>query len=550
MNYYKPEHIQKVAADYGINPNNLIPYGRYMAKVDYMKERKRLENSSSGKLVIVTSITPTKAGEGKTCTAIGLTQTIGKLGNRVSLCLREPSLGPIFGIKGGATGRNKAQIYPAENINLHFTGDIHAVTSAHNLLASIVDNYIVKSNVLNINPRRIVWKRALDINDRELRYVILGLKKKSKALKRSTGFIITAASEIMAILALADDVEDLRYKLGEMIVAYDYNNNPVKCKQLKIVGALVVLLKDAINPNLVQTMEGQPVFVHAGPFANIAHGNNSIIATKLALSVSDIVITESGFGSELGMEKLFDIVLPQFNIKPSGVVLVASTKALKLHGGISYEELEQKNLERLKKGFANLQHHINIIRLFGIEPVVAINKFPGDTIEELNAIKTYCDSVNVSSAISEVVAKGSEGGMELAKLVLDNLNNNLTKFSLIYSKEMTIEEKIKIVATKLYGAVGVTYSNKAKLDINFLCHRKLDKLPISIAKTQLSLTHDPKIKGVPSGWKLYVNSIKPALGAGFLVVFTGKIRLMPGLPERPAAESVDLLDDGSIKGLI
>jgi len=551
MNLYNPKPIEEIAENCGIDTKNLIPYGRYIAKVDYKEEKERLKKASLGKLVVVTSITPTKSGEGKTCTSIGLTQALGRLGQKVSLCLREPSLGPMFGIKGGATGNNKAQVLPPEEINLHFTGDIHAITSAHNLLASIVDNSFVKGNLLNMDPGRIIWRRALDINDRELRYVILGLKKKSTALRRSTGFIITAASEIMAILALVNDVKELKDCLGNIIVAYDTDGKPVRCKQFNIVGSLGVLLRNAINPNLVQTSEAQPVFVHAGPFANIAHGNNSIIATKLALSVSDIVVTESGFASDLGMEKLFDIVLPKSGISPSAVVLVVSTRALKVHGGIAEENLEKPNLGALEQGFVNLKRHIEIIKSFGIIPVVAINKFPHDVSDELAAIKSYCDNdMSVPVVISDVVAKGSQGGLDLANAVLDNLDNKLFDFKPTYSSDMPVKDKIKHLAVNLYGAKDVEYSNNAIEDIEFLSNNNLDKLPVNIAKTHLSLTHDSKIKGAPDDWSLHVDRIIPAAGAGFLVVCTGNIRLMPGLPEHPAAENISLSDDGEISGLI
>ncbi len=545
----KIKNIKEIAANIGISGENFIPYGRYIGKINYINEKVRLDKLSVGKLVVVTSITPTKAGEGKTCTAIGLTQALGKIGKNVSLCLREPSLGPIFGIKGGATGTDKAKVIPSEEINLHFTGDMHAVTSAHNLLASIVDNHVVKDNSLNINPKRIVWNRALDINDRELRYVILGLKKKSKALKRSTGFIITAASEIMAILSLSKNIKDLRSRLEKIIVAYNYDGQIVRCKELNVVGALLVLLKNALNPNLVQTLEGQPVFIHAGPFANIAHGNNSIIATKTALALSDIVVTESGFGSDLGMEKLFDIVLPRFKIKPSAVVLVASTRALKMHGGVNDDNLEKEDLDSLNKGLVNLEQHINIIKTFGVIPVVAVNRFPSDTVKELNLIKDYCQKRNIPVAISEVVSKGSEGGIDLAQKVIESLDSEF-KFTPIYNSTTPLKNKIEDIATKLYKADGVQYSDKAQKDIEFLKKNNLNKLPVNIAKTQLSFTNNPKLKGAPHGWRLKVTEIKPAAGAGFLTVLTGKIRLMPGLPAKPAAEDISLSDSGEIKGLI
>jgi len=533
----KPKQIRVIASSIGIKPDELETFGSYKAKVS-LKILKRLAHKPNAKLINVTTITPTKFGEGKTSTAIGLTQALSLLQKRVVLCLREPSLGPTFGIKGGGCGSGLSQIIPMDDINLHFTRDVYAVSSAHNLISSILDNHIYNGNDLSIDLNKITWRRVIDINDRSLRNIIVGYKKGNKKLRYETGFDITASSEIMAILALTTSINDLKKRISRIIVAYTKKGNPVTVKDLKITGAVAALLRDAIKPNLVQTLEGQPAFVHTGPFANIAHGNNSFLSLVIASKLADYVVTENGFGADLGAEKYFNIVcrqnLPQSKktLKPALTVLVVSLKAVKVHGSMD-----------------NLKHHIDIIRGFGVEPVVAINRFPGDSMSKLVSIKKYCKELGVEAAISEVVAKGGAGGIELAQTCLRAMLGGPPPFEYLYELNDSIKEKISKIAKYVYGADGVVYTKMAKDKITKLTALGFSKLPINIAKTFLSLTDDSNKKGVPSGWKLKITDVKVSAGAGFIVPMAGAIRLMPGLPKKPAAEKIDIDDDGNIRGL-
>lgn len=544
----KPIPIIEVARKLGIRSDEVEPYGQYKAKIS-LSLLDRLAGEPNGKLINVTAITPTNAGEGKTCTAIGLTQALGKLKKSVCLCLREPSLGPVFGIKGGACGGGYAQVVPMEDINLHFTGDIHAVGSAHNLLAALVDNHFFKGNRLKINPKRIVWPRVIDISDRFLRYITIGQGGRAHGIPRKTNFHITVASEVMAILALSTSIKDLKERLSKIIVAYTYDGKPITAADLRAVGSMTLLLKDAIKPNLVQTLEGQPTFIHTGPFANIAHGNNSILATKMALKLADYVITESGFGADLGTEKFFNIVCRQFNLKPDLVVLVVSTRALKIHGGLVFEKVKGENLKAIEAGLPNLTRHIENIKKFGLWPVVAINRFLTDSDRELKIIIDHCRSLGVEAIISQVVTEGSSGGVALAEAVLKSIQEHPSNFKPLYDLNLPIKEKIKIIATQLYGAKGVKYIGSADEDIDILTKLGFDKLPINMARTQLSFTDDPNVKGAPTGWNLRVREVKVAAGAGFLVPVTGDMMLMPGLPKNPAAENIDITDKNKIIGL-
>ena len=544
----KPIPIIEVARKLGITPDEIEPYGKYKAKVS-LNLLGRLAGQPNGKLINVTAITPTNAGEGKTCTAIGLAQALGKLKKNVCLCLREPSLGPVFGIKGGACGGGYAQVVPMEDINLHFTGDIHAVGSAHNLLAALVDNHVFKGNKLKIDPKRIVWPRVIDISDRFLRYITVGEGGKTHGIPRSTSFHITVASEVMAILALSTSIKDLKNRLSKIIVAYTYGGKPITAADLKAVGSMALLLKDAIKPNLVQTLEGQPTFVHTGPFANIAHGNNSVLATKMALKLADYVVTESGFGADLGTEKFFNVVCRQSKLKPDLVVLVVSTRALKIHGGGAFKKVKEENLKAIEAGLPNLTRHVENIKKFGVWPVVAINRFLTDSDKELKIIVDHCQGLGVRAIISKVVTEGSSGGIALAEAVLKSMREHPSHFKPLYGLNLPIKEKIKIIATQLYGAEGVRYINSADKDINILTKLGFDKLPINMARTQLSFTDDPNIKGAPTSWHLRVREVKVAAGAGFLVPVTGDMMLMPGLPKIPAAEGIDITDDGKIIGL-
>ncbi|BAS29441.1 formate--tetrahydrofolate ligase [Limnochorda pilosa] len=541
--------IGEIAAHLGLEDDEWEPYGRTKAKVTLEALQRRLTQPRIGRLIYVTAITATAAGEGKTCTAIGLTQGLGKVGRQATVCLREPSLGPTFGIKGGAAGGGYAQVVPMEEINLHFTGDIHAVGTAHNLLAAVIDNHLSKGNALRIDPNRVVWRRVMDMNDRELRQVVVGLGGPANGVVRETGFDITVASEVMAILCLADSITDLKERLGRMLVAYTYEGEPVYARDLGVHGAMAALLRDAFRPNLVQTLEGQPAFVHGGPFANIAHGNNSILATELALRLSELVVTEGGFGADLGAEKFFDIVHGYTGLTPDVVVLVASVRALHMHGGVSKREVEQANPEALLAGMPNLIRHIENVQRFGLPVVVAINRFPTDAPEELELIRTRCAEMGVPVALSDVVARGGEGGVELAAAVLDALDQRPADFRPLYHWNLPITEKLDRLATQIYGADGVELSPAAQKQVREAERNGWGQLPLCVAKTQHSLSDDPDLKGAPTGWKLRVREIRPSLGAGFLVCLAGDVMTMPGLPTHPAAERVDIDASGRITGL-
>ena len=540
--------ITEIAAKLSLSEDDIELYGKYKAKVSNAVY-DRLKDKPSGKLIYTTAITATPAGEGKTVTTIGLTQALGRLGKNVAACIREPSLGPTFGIKGGAAGGGYSQVVPMEDINLHFTGDIHAVTTAHNLLAAMLDNHIAQGNALNIDPKRIVLRRVLDINDRQLRNIVIGLGGLGDGYVREAGFDISVASEIMAILCLASDLQDLKERVGRMLVAYTYDRKPVYARDLKAEGAIAVIMKDAIKPNLVQTLEGQPVFIHGGPFANIAHGNNSIIATRLALKLADYVVTEGGFASDLGAEKFFDIVHGYSGLKPDVAVLVVSVRALNMHGGVPKEEVQVTNLEALRKGLANLDKHVENLKKFGLPIVVAINQFPTDTPEELELVRQHCAELGVRSAISHVVAKGGAGGEELAKTVLEVLESEPAQFEPLYDWKLPIKSKLEILAKEIYGADDVVYTPKAERSIRDLTKLGYGELPVCVAKTQHSISDNPKLKGVPKGWKLTITDVRPSLGAGFLVCLAGDIMTMPGLPAKPAAENVDIDAEGRITGL-
>lgn len=541
--------ISEIAALAGLEEDEFESYGRFKAKVDLraLEKRRRLDD---GKLIYVTALTPTPAGEGKTCTAVGLTQSLAKLNQRVILTLREPSLGPTFGVKGGAAGGGYAQVLPMEEINLHFTGDLHAVTAAHNLLAALIDNHLYQGNQLRIDPKQILWRRVMDISDRALRNTLVGLGGRTDGVVRESGFDITVASEIMALLCLVEKVEDLKARLGSMLVAYTYDGRPVFARDLKASGALAVLLKDALRPNLVQTMEGQPTLIHGGPFANIAHGNNSVIATRLALKLADYVVTEGGFGSDLGAEKFFDIVSPLTGITPSVVVLVASVRALKSHGGILKENLDDCNLQALAAGLPNLEKHLyNLREVFGLPVVVAINRFPTDDPQEVQMVLDFCQQKGVSVEVSEVVSSGGAGGIDLARTVIRTIAEEKNSFSPLYKERLSIKEKINVIATKVYGADGVSYTKEAERSLAKIRELELERLPVCIAKTQVSLSDDPKLKGAPRGWTLKIRDLGIAAGAGFIIGLAGEILTMPGLPPSPAAERIDLLPDGTIAGL-
>lgn len=540
--------ITEVASKLGIKEDKLIHYGKYKAKVslDLLEE---LKDKPDGKLVLVTAINPTPAGEGKTTTNIGLSMGLNKIGKTAITALREPSLGPSFGVKGGAAGGGYSQVVPMEDINLHFTGDFHAITTAHNLIAALLDNHIHRGNELNIDPRRIVWKRVLDMNDRALRNIVIGLGGKSQGVPREDGFDITVASEIMAIFCLSKDLEDLKERVGNIIVAYTYDGEPVYARDLNAQGAVAVLMKDAIHPNLVQTLENTPAFIHGGPFANIAHGCNSILATKLALKLAEYTVTEAGFGADLGAEKFFDIKARFAGLKPDAAVIVATVRALKYNGGVKKDELGQENLDALAKGFANLEKHIENVNKFGVPAVVAINKFPTDTEAELNYVLERCRSLGAEAVLSEVWAKGGEGGIELAEAVVRVCETKESNFAPIYDVEESIKDKIGKIAKEVYGADGVEYTKACEKQIAELEKLGLDKMPICMAKTQYSLSDDPNLLGRPTGFTITVREVKVSNGAGFLVALTGDIMTMPGLPKVPAANKIDILPSGEIVGL-
>ena len=541
--------IKEIAAKIGISEDDLVPYGKYIAKVP-LPVLEKLKDRPNGKLVLVTAITATPAGEGKTVTSIGLIQGLSKIGKNVVGALREPSLGPTFGIKGGATGGGYAQVYPMWDIDLHFTGDIAAVAAAHNLLSAMVENHIAKGNELNIDPTQIVLRKTMDMNCRELRNIVVGLGGKGMGgIPHESGFLITSASEISAILALASDLDDLRERLGNIIVAYTYDNQPVKAKQLDCVGAMMIILKDAINPNLVQTLEGQPVFIHGFPFANIAHGANSIIATRAALRLGDYVVTEAGFAADLGAEKFLDIVCRQAGFSPDCVVLVASVRALMMHGGADLKDDSTMNMDSLKKGFSNLDKHIANLQMYGCPVVVAINRFPTDKDEYLNCIAEHCKEVGADYAPSDVFCSGGEGGVELAKKIVETLDTKKANYKPLYDLNGTLKQKIEAVAKNIYGAANVEYSAKANKMLKTLEDTGYGNLPVCIAKTQASISDDPKKKGAPTGWTLMVREVNISGGAGFVVPVCGEMTLMPGLAKVPAAVHMDIDKNGRITGL-
>ena len=542
------QDIREIAKKLNLTEEDLDLYGKYKAKVDYNLMKR--ETGKQAKLILTTAINPTPAGEGKTTTTIGVADGLAKLGKNTLVALREPSLGPVFGVKGGATGGGYAQVVPMEDINLHFTGDFHAIGAANNLLAAMIDNHIYQGNALDIDPRRITWRRAMDMNDRQLRFITDGLGGKANGFPREDGFDITVASEVMAAFCLASDIMDLKERLGRIIIGYSRKGEPITAAQLNANGAMAALLKDALKPNLVQTLEGTPAFVHGGPFANIAHGCNSVIATKMAMHFADYVVTEAGFGADLGAEKFLDIKCRMSGLKPDAVIIVATVRALKYNGGVKKDQLNNENLEALENGLPNLLKHVeNITKVFKLPAVVAINKFPLDTEAELQLVKDKCKELGVNVALSEVWAKGGEGGEELAKEVLRLIDENEGKFEFAYDENQSIKEKINAIATKIYGADGVDYTPNAEKQILEIEKIGYDKLPICMAKTQYSLTDDQTKLGRPTGFKITVRNIKVSAGAGFLVALTGEIMTMPGLPKAPAAEKIDVDSTGKIAGL-
>ena len=541
-------HIKKVAEKLGISEDELEFYGKYKAKIsDELWES--IKDREDGKLVLVTAINPTPAGEGKTTTSIGLGEAMALLGKKAVLALREPSLGPCFGIKGGAAGGGYAQVVPMEDLNLHFTGDFHAITSANNLLAALLDNHIQQGNQLGIDPRQVVWKRCMDMNDRALRNIVIGLGSKMDGMVREDHFIITVASEIMAVLCLADNMEDLKRRLGRIIVAYSFDGNPITADDLHATGSMAALLKDAIKPNLIQTLEHNPAIVHGGPFANIAHGCNSVRATKTALKLGDIAITEAGFGADLGAEKFFDIKCRKAGLKPDAVVLVATIRALKYNGGVPKADLAKEDLESLKKGIVNLEKHIENLQKFGVPVVVTLNSFVTDTKEEIAFVENFCKERNCEFALSEVWEKGGEGGIELAKKVLDTLEHKEAHFKPLYEDEMSLMDKIKTIATEIYGADDVTYSKAALKELKHIEEMGMGNFPVCMAKTQYSLSDDASKLGRPTGFTVNVREVYVSAGAGFVVAITGSIMTMPGLPKVPAANNIDVTNDGVITGL-
>ena len=542
------EPIVKIAESIGINADEIEQYGKYKAKFsdEYID---RIQSNPDGKLILVTAINPTPAGEGKTTTTVGLGQAFAKLGKKSIIALREPSLGPCFGIKGGAAGGGYAQVVPMEDLNLHFTGDFHAITSANNLCAALLDNHIQQGNELRIDTRNVVWKRCLDMNDRTLRNVVIGMGAKTDGFVREDHFVITVASEIMAVLCLAEDMKDLKDRLSKMVVAYDYDGNPVTAGDIKAVGAMAALLKDALKPNLIQTLEHTPAIVHGGPFANIAHGCNSVRATKTALKMADYCITEAGFGADLGAEKFFDIKCRQTGLKPDAVVLVATIRALKYNGGVPKAELSAENLDALKAGIVNLEKHIENLQQYGVPVVVTLNSFVTDTDAETSFVKDFCESRGCEFALSEVWEKGGEGGIALAEKVINTLETKESKFEFIYDDEDSLTEKINKVATKIYGASGVDFAPAATKQMQNLEKLGFGNLPVCMAKTQYSLSDDASLLGRPENFRITVREMYVSAGAGFVVVLTGSVMTMPGLPKTPAAFSIDVDDNGTIVGL-
>ncbi|MEE0932855.1 formate--tetrahydrofolate ligase [Clostridium sp. D43t1_170807_H7] len=544
----KMEPIVKIAEKLNLSEDDIELYGKYKCKIslDVLNNNK---NKKDGKLVLVTAINPTPAGEGKSTVTVGLGQALCKTGKKAVIALREPSLGPVFGVKGGAAGGGYAQVVPMEDINLHFTGDMHAITTANNLLCAAIDNHIHQGNVLRIDSRRIIFKRVMDMNDRALRNIVVGMGGKVNGFLREDGFMITVASEIMAILCLATSLSDLKERMGNILIAYDLDGNPVYAKQLEVQGAMALLMKDAVKPNLVQTLENTPAIIHGGPFANIAHGCNSIVATKMALKLGDVVVTEGGFGADLGAEKFLDIKCRYGNLTPNCVVIVATMRALKHHGGVKKEELNTPNVEALAKGIVNLEKQIENMKKYNVPVVVAINKFVTDSDEEIQFIKEFCAKLGVKVALSDVWAKGGEGGLELANIVNEVLDNEESNFKVLYDEKDTIKDKILTIAKEIYGAKNVLYTPAASRQIAELERFELDKLPICMAKTQYSLSDNPALLGRPENFDITVKEVRVSNGAGFIVVLTGDIMTMPGLPKVPAANRMDILENGEIVGL-
>ena len=544
----KMKKITEIAANLGIEEDEVEQYGHYKAKLN-QKLFNRLADKPDGKLILVTAINPTPAGEGKTTTSVGLCEAMNKTGRKSILALREPSLGPVFGIKGGAAGGGYSQVVPMEDINLHFTGDMHAITAANNLLAALMDNHIQQGNALGIDVRRILFKRVLDMNDRALRNIVIGMGGKVNGIPREDHFQITVASEIMAILCLSADLEDLKRRLGNILVAYTFSGAPVFARDLHAVGAMTALLKDAINPNLVQTLEGNPALIHGGPFANIAHGCNSVRATKLALKLADYTITEAGFGSDLGAEKFFDIKCRCAGLKPDCTVLVATIRALKYNGGVAKPDLTKENVEALEKGIVNLGVHIENLRKFGVPVVVAINHFYTDTDAEIAVVKDYCEKHGAKVAFSDVFLKGGEGGIELANAVVETIESTKSEYKPLYDEKLTVREKLDIIAKEIYRADGVNFAPKAAKALKEIEDLGLDRVPVCVAKTQYSLSDDPAKLGKPEHFTITVSDVRASAGAGFVVVYTGDVMVMPGLPKVPAADNIDVDADGKITGL-
>ena len=542
------EHIRDVAASIGIEEEDLEYYGKYKAKLsDELWEK--VKGNPDGKLVLVTAINPTPAGEGKTTTTVGLGQAMAKIGKKAVIALREPSLGPCFGIKGGAAGGGYAQVVPMDDLNLHFTGDFHAITSANNLLAALLDNHIQQGNLKRIDPRQVVWKRCLDMNDRVLRNIVVGLGKKSDGTVREDHFVITVASEIMAILCLADDLEDLKKRLGRIIVAYNYDGDPVTADEINATGAMAALLKDAIKPNLIQTLEHTPALVHGGPFANIAHGCNSVRATRTALKIGDIAITEAGFGADLGAEKFMNIKCRMAGLKPDAVVLVATVRALKYNGGVPKTELAEENLEALKKGIVNLEKHIENIQKYDVPVIVTLNSFVTDTKAENEFIRKFCEERGCKFALSEVWEKGGEGGIELANKVVETLETEESHFHPLYEDELPLDKKIETISKEIYGARGVVFEPAAKKQLDKITSMGFGNLPVCMAKNQYSLSDDASLLGRPENFDIHIREVYVSAGAGFVVALTGAVMTMPGLPKTPAAFGIDVTNDGKITGL-
>ena len=545
----KIQPIEDIALKLDILDEYLEPYGKFKAKVNLSINHEKLKDHNNGKLILVSAITPTPAGEGKTTTTVGLSDAMALLGHKTTACIREPSLGPCFGMKGGGAGGGFSQVIPMEDINLHFNGDFHAITSAHNLLAASLDNHLHHGNKLNIDHRRIVWNRVLDLNDRALRQVVLGLGGPSNSIPRQDTFSITAASEIMAIFCLSNDINDLRKNIALIIVAYNHDGEPITAADLNVEGAMTALLKDAINPNLAQTLEGNPVFIHGGPFANIAHGCNSIAATKLALKLADYTITEAGFGSDLGAEKFFDIKCRKANLTPNAVVLVATLQSLKSHGGVPLDKIREENVDAVSEGTENLKKHIENIHQFGLPVVVAINQFTHDTEQEISMVKEKCDYLGVDVVICSHWRDGGKGAIDLAKAVVDLSENHKTDFNFLYPDDMSLWNKMKTIATSMYGANNIMADKDVRTEIKRLEDQGFGQLPVCMAKTPASLSTDPRLKGRPTGFDVPIREVRLSSGAGFIVALTGDVITMPGLPKTPAAENIDVDDNGLIQGL-